>query len=305
LLRTPPLYQASVSIKMLPEADPDPVPAEEVRAVQSEPGRADQRVEHEDHEHHERRQQVALAVHQPAAGGVDVQRPPEGDGLRQPRSPEVQARRRLADGQHAEGDLGPVAEQRTADDAAAIEGQISGRLRGSMRAKMLRGAFSMAARDIGEPDVDFTNPIERANPERLRKIRQVILQRAHAADFGFDEGDLSSRMALEDSAGEAIEEALSQLRGAGSIIPDGAPVWYAGDSVGADYVVLRLMYPTAAYAVAGRLSYEIAQADGRGDVLTVPADDVTLIKEREDADEYAEDEDVLWGDEDVAPGADR
>lgn len=193
----------------------------------------------------------------------------------------------------------------TADDAAAIEGQISGRMRGSMRAKMLRGAFNMAARDIGEPDVDFTNPIERANPERLRKIRQVILQRAHAADFGFDEGDLSSRMALEDSAGEAIEEALSQLRGAGSIIPDGAPVLYAGDSVGADYVVLRLMYPTAADAVAGRLSYEIAQADGRGDVLTVPADDVTLIKEREDADEYAEDEDVLWGDEDVAPGADR
>ncbi len=68
---------------------------------------------------HERRQQVALAVHQPAGGGVDVQRPPEGDGLRQPRSPQVEARRRLADGQHAQGDLGPVAEQRAADDAAA------------------------------------------------------------------------------------------------------------------------------------------------------------------------------------------
>ena len=67
----------------------------------------------------ERGQQVRLAVHQPVRGGVDAERRAVGDRALEAPTPQPEVGGLVAARQHAQRDLGSIAEERPADRAAA------------------------------------------------------------------------------------------------------------------------------------------------------------------------------------------
>jgi hypothetical protein len=76
------------------------------------------------------RQAIGFAVHETVGGGVELQRLTEPQGRRQPIAHEAGGRRFRPERYQAQRDLGSIAEERVADDAAAAAGdahEIAGR----------------------------------------------------------------------------------------------------------------------------------------------------------------------------------